>query len=89
MAGNCIFTSCRQIVGIELVTYAILAGCNNPVDVSAYCNKIDPYIDTDITLESVTDKVRELTGMALIADVNGERQIAIDTLKGELGEWKA
>ena len=89
MAGNCIFASCSKIVGIELVTYAILAGSNSPAQVSAYCNRIDPYIDTDITLESVTDKVRELTGMALIADVDGERQIAIDTLRGELGEWKA
>lgn len=89
MAGNCIFTSCRQIVGIELVTYAILAGNNSPADVSAYCNKIDPYIDTDITLESVTDKIRELTGMELIGTLESDRQIAIDTLKGELGEWQA
>jgi hypothetical protein len=48
-----------------------------------------PYVDTDCVLESITDKVRELTGMELIGTLESDRQIAIDTLKGELGEWQA
>jgi hypothetical protein len=90
MAGFDLFTSIKTIPGVEFVTFAILAGCNNPAQVSEYMHTLPeyPYVDTDVVLESITDKVRELTGYALIGTLESDRQIAIDTLKGELGEWK-
>ena len=90
MAGFDLFTGIKAIPGVEFVTFAILAGCNNPAEVSAYMHTLPeyPYVDTDIVLESITDKVRELTGYALIGTLESDRQIAIDTIKGELGEWK-
>jgi len=89
MAGNCIFTSCRQIVGTEYVIFAILSGCNTASEIFDFMHTLPqyPYIDTDCVLEAITDKVRELTGYALIGTLESDRQIAIDTLKGELGEW--
>lgn len=91
MAGFDLFTSIRKIQGVEFVTFAILAGCNNPAQVSEYMHTLPeyPYLDTDVILESITDIVRELTGYALIGTLESDRQIAIDTLKGELGEWKS
>lgn len=90
MAGFDLFTGIRKIQGVEFVTFAILAGCNNPAQISEYMHTLPeyPYLDTDVILESITDIVRELTGYALIGTLESDRQIAIDTLKGELGEWK-
>ena len=90
MAGFDLFTSITEIPGVEYVLFAILSGCNTPDSIAEHLHTLPyyPYIDTDVTLESVADTARKLTGTESSGNTGTERKYAIDTIRYELGEWK-